>query len=368
MRIGIDAHTIGSRQTGNETYVRNLVEELSSMNRGGLEYFFYHTLPERSFDHVRWRGRLRRLRPHNPSIRIPLSFPIALLRDRIDLAHFQYVAPPWMPCPYVVTVHDISYEFHPEYFHPLERARMRALIPLSARRAAHVITISQFSKAEIIARYGIADDRITVAMEGVSDFFTKIADEGRLAETQARLGVTRPFILGVGNLQPRKNLERLVRAFARRCHRSGNRHKLVLVGQKTWGGQRVEQLIESIGVQDDVVLTGYVDDADLLALYNLADVFVYPSLYEGFGLPILEAMRCGVPVITSNVASMPEVAGDAAVLIDPYSDQDFDTALSQVLEDAALRHTLVEKGLRQAARFRWSACAEEIAKIYERAA
>ncbi|MBE7421023.1 MAG: D-inositol-3-phosphate glycosyltransferase [Rhodocyclaceae bacterium] len=363
-RIALDMHTVGLRQTGNETYIRNLAEQLSVASLP-WRLFFYHTLSADVIEASRWKGTVRRLWPHQPLFRIPLSFPLALSRDRIDLAHFQYVAPPACPCPTVVTIHDISYEFFPEYFHPLQRMRMRALIPLSARRAAHVVTISEFSKRTIVERYGVAEENITVTPLGVSAVFRPIAP-GQAEEMTRRFAIARPFILGVGNLQPRKNLERLIRAFARMTNGGDRDFDLVLVGQMAWQGHRVEAEVHRLGLDDRVRLTGYVSEEELVALYNRATVFAYPSIFEGFGLPVIEAMACGTPVLTSCASSLPEVAGSAALQVDPHDDEAISSELARLADDAALRAALSIKGREQAARFTWRATAELTARVFER--
>lgn len=365
MRVAIDVHAIGMRQTGNETYIRNLTGNLEQLGLNDLEFHYYHTLPPGAVDTGLGSAQLHRLRPHTPFLRIPLSFPAALWAHKIDLAHFQYVAPPLCPCRTIVTIHDISFEFFPEYFNPLQRARMRMLIPPSGKRANHVITISEFSRRQLIETYCLKEEKVSVTYLGVADTFRCMRlDEADAALT--RFGLAMPYILGVGNVQPRKNLTRLIRAFAYARRKRNIPHQLVLVGQMAWKGREIMAEIERLGIADAVKITGYVSDEELVALYNRADVFVYPSLYEGFGLPILEAMACGAPVVTSHAASMPEVAGDAALLVDPLSESDIATAILRLIDGPQLSATLRRKGLQQSGRFRWKAVAEQTANIYRK--
>lgn len=363
--IGIDIHTLGLRQTGNETYIRNLVAEFCLM-RLPWPLALYHTLPAAKLGGEQLCGSLRRLRPHSPLLRIPVSFPLALARDRVRLAHFQYVAPPLCPCPTVVTVHDISFEFFPEYFHPLQRARMRLLIPLSARRAAQVITISEYSRRTLIERYGLAEDRVTVTPLGVSPSF-RVIEKDLAARATARFGIDGPFILGVGNLQPRKNLERLLRSFAALRRDTSCTHELVLVGQMAWLGHRVQEETRRLGIEAHVHQTGYVSEDELVALYNRADVFAYPSIFEGFGLPVIEAMACGTPVLTSNTSSLPEVAGDAALVVDPHDVEAIAEGLRRLVSERRLREKLTSAGFLQARQFPWRRTAEETVSVYARA-
>jgi glycosyltransferase involved in cell wall biosynthesis len=363
--IGIDVHCIGQRQTGNETYIRNLVEQFSMMPLP-WEFIFYHTLPEREFDSSRWRGALRRVRPTQSLLRIPLAFPYYLRRDAVALAHFQYVAPPLCPCPTIVTVHDISYEHFPEYFNPLQRARMRLLIPLSARRAAEVLTVSEYSRRDIIDRYGIPEERVTVTYNGVSEAFHVQSPEEALAAT-ASFKIDRPFILGVGNLQARKNLLRLIRAYARLRDSGDCDHDLFLVGQAAWKGHQIQSEVVRLGITQFVRRTGYVSEEQLIGLYNRAELFVYPSTFEGFGLPVIEAMACGTPVLTSNTSALPEIAGDAAVTVNPYDEDAIGDGLRRLLKDDALRSRLRVAGLLRARDFSWRAVAERTAQAYARA-
>jgi glycosyltransferase involved in cell wall biosynthesis len=363
MRLGLDIHQIGARQTGNETYLRNLLEQFSALSEPH-DLRLYHTGSVTSPDPA-WRGVLRQIKPHTPFLRIPFSFPAALWTDKVDLAHFQYVAPPVCPCPTVVTVHDISYEFLPQFFRTAERLRMKALIPPSARRAREVLTVSEYSRRQLIEHYRLSPDKVTATLLGVSPRFRVIADEGWLDAQLARFDLRTPYLLGVGNLQPRKNLPRLIRAFAR-LKAKGLPHQLVLVGQAAFRGHEVEAEIASRGLQNDVLLTGYVTEDELIALYNRATAFSYPSLYEGFGLPVIEAMACGVPVVTSNVSSIPEVAGDAAVLIDPQSEDELYCALMDVLSDPDRQRSMREKGLNRVPLFDWRKTAQQTLDIYRR--
>ena len=361
MKIGIDIHTVGARQTGNETYIRNVIEHMVCDH----ELHFYHTNADRE-SLPQWSGQYHRIKPHNPLVRIPLSFPLALKRDNIDVAHFQYVAPPVTHCPTVVMVHDISYEFFPEFFNPLSRKRMQWLIPYSARNCAHVLTVSEYSRQQIIRTYGIAEDKVTVTYNGVNAAFRPIDDTASLAQTLQRFAIDSPYILAVGNLQPRKNIERLVRIFCQLKRQDRIAQKLVLVGKVDYRGHAIEQQIQDSGLQDDIITTGYVSDDELIALYNQDDFFVYPSYYEGFGLPVIEAMACATPVITSDVASIPEVGGDAALYIQPDSDDDLRTSMITLADSQQQRQQLIAKGLRQAQKFSWETTARQTLDILER--
>jgi len=361
--VAIDAHHLGHRQTGNETYVRNLVEHLVASPEPGVRIRALHT----GGAPAAWSAFARRVWPHAAPLRIPFALPWALWRERADVAHFTYIKPPFCPCPAVVTVHDISYEVFPEYFHPFALQRMRLMIPHAARTAAEVVTISQASKQELVERYRLDPARITVTMLAASAAF-RVIDAQVARQASARFALRERYLLAVGNLQPRKNLQRLLEAFAslRRAERIP--HQLVLVGQKGWMGQTIASEVERLGIAADVLLTGYVSEDELVALYNRAELFIYPSVYEGFGLPILEAMACGAPVITSNTTSMPEVAGEAALLIDPLSQAELQAAMVRICDDSDLRRTMREAGQQRASCFSWERMAAETMCVYRRAA
>ena len=333
IRVAFDIHTIGQHATGNETYAEGLLRAFEAEPPADVEIRFYHAggVP-------RGRGaeRYRRLWPRWPYLRIPVVTPYFLALDRIDVAHFQYIAPPLLRCATVLTVHDLSFERHPEFFSPFLAARMRLLMPYMARKATHIIAVSEATRNDLVELYGIAPGRITVIHNGHSS-------ECRVVDRD--IGLERPFVLCVGNLGSRKNQQRLVRVFARLVCERRIAHDLVLVGKPTESAEGVLSEIGSCGAGDRIHVTGFVTQTELIALYNMATISVYPSLYEGFGLPILESMACGTPVITSSVSCMPEIAGEAALLVDPGDDDALLDAVARLLESESLRSGLRAAGL-----------------------
>ena len=350
LRIGVDVHAIGARQTGNETYIRNLVDNLIELSGGNNKFILYHT---KILENMPWKERIHKVSPSHPALRIPFGFPYVLWRDKIDIAFFQYVIPPFCPCRSVVIVHDISYEFFPEFFHPLSRKRMQLLIPYSAKKSDHILTVSEFSKQQISQKYGIPESKITVTYNGVSKNFRVIDDQEYLDTALSRFDLSSPYILAVGNLQARKNIQRLVRVYASLKAQGKLNQDLVLVGQKHWKNHAIFDEIKKHNVEASVFVTGYVSDEELVALYNRADFFVYPSIYEGFGLPVIESMACGTPVITSNTSSLPEVAGTAALMIDPYDDAELAETMVMISQDQKLREHLITLGLEHIKKFDW---------------
>lgn len=364
MRIGIDAHSLGGKQGGNETYYRSLLHSIARIDSEN-EYCIYYTVKAApsTLDLESNRFQMRRLRPASPYLRIPLVFPLELGVRPVDVFHAQFIIPPFVRCRTVTTIPDIAYEHHPEFFPPYQAAWSKKLIRWSARRADRVITVSNYSKHDISQTYDIDPDKISVTYEAAGrEFYPR--DRGQAIDYVARhYRIDGPFILYVGRLQERKNLIRLLQAYS--CSRSrGIQQRLVLVGANDWMAQPIVDAISKLEIGSDVVLTGYVPAEDIPWFYSAADVFVYPSIFEGFGLPILEAMSCGIPVITSMGSSLEEVAGDAAIIVDPLNPESISSALERTLGDNTLRCELGQAGIRRSKKFNSYQTATETLAAY----
>jgi glycosyltransferase involved in cell wall biosynthesis len=227
-----------------------------------------------------------------------------------------------------------------------------------------VITGSNQTKTDLIKYFGLNADKVVVTPYGVDPCFRPITDKQRFVEVKTKYGIDNEFILYVGNLQPRKNLVRLFLAFERLKIKRKINEKLVIVGKKAWLYQDIFKTYEQLKAKEEIIFTGYVPTEEIPVLYSAARIFVYPSLYEGFGLPPLEAMACGVPVLTSLVSSLPEVVGDSALLVDPYSVEEIANGIERLLSDEKLRLSLREKGLRKASTFSWRRTAELTLAVY----
>ncbi len=277
------------------------------------------------------------------------------------------------PARRVVTICDAIPYVYPQASTALDRLVYRCWLPLAARGADAVLTISRHSKNDLEKYLKLPGSKITVTHLAAGNKF-RLLSEAEIAPALERAGVVRPYILYVGSVEPRKNLLRLLDAYQevlrwseRSAPRSAPRWRLVIVGARNyWKSSPVAEKMSQLGLQDQVTFTGYVPDEDLPALYNAASLFVFPSLYEGFGLPVLEAMACGAPVVTSNTSSLPEVAGDAALLVDPYDVQAIAAAMRRVLEDPALAEELRQKGLTRAKLFTWEKTARQTIAVYEK--
>ncbi len=370
VRIAIDAHMIGQRETGNERYTLNLIAALAQVDDKN-HYLLLVTDPAPLQRAVSLPSHFEivSVRPAANVPRLAWGIPRICWQRGAGVLHVSYTAPPLLPCPTVVTVHDISYEFFPQFFSRRDRLLLSLAVPLSCRRAARVIAVSEWTRRDVVQRYGIAADKICVVYEAADErFLAPVADED-VARVRARYAAGRRYILAVGNLQPRKNLGRLVDAFAALVATGSVEQDLALLiaGQAHWRGSELFEAVRARGLQERVWFPGYVPEEDLPALYRGAEVFVHPALYEGFGLPPLEAMACSTPVVCSNAASLPEVVGNAALLFDPQDTDELARALGKLLGDPEQRRALALAGRARAARFSWERAARETLRVYQEA-
>jgi glycosyltransferase involved in cell wall biosynthesis len=359
---GIDAHVVGRRKTGNETYVVNLANALA--RRPDVRPLAYLDAG------VAWPGpggpETRQLSWRSSFLRIPIELPARARRDGCDLLHVQYVAPPIARLPIVTAIHDVSFEDVPRLFPHRTELRLKLTVRQAARRSRVVITISEFTRGRIAHHYHLDPDRIVVTPLGVGDQWRALPRDEALA-CLAGLSLPASFVLAVGNLHPRKNIPRLVRAIAAARRAGAGDLHLVLAGQPWWRTGEIDRTIEQTAAGDWVHFLGYVDDPSLVALYSCADVVAYPSLYEGFGLPVLEALACGAVVVASSTTAIPEVAGEAALLVDPEDEAAMAEAIATATTDKPTRARLRRAAPLQTARFTWDRCAELTASAYRTA-
>lgn len=366
MRIGLELAAVPGERTGVGHYAARLAEALLRSPTHEFILYSHRSLEEDGLDFsgaTRAEGGIWKRR-------IPwthLDLPRLIRRTSPDLCHFTTpLAPLWPPRPYVITVHDASALLYPRY-HPLRRRLLvDPLLPLSARRAAAVITVSHAARRDLIRMLDLPPTKVHVVYNAPPRDFEPVTDESRLEATRRKYGLRREFLLYVGTLEPRKNLIRLVRAFAE-VRRQGQGCDLVLVGARGWLMRGFREEIQALGIGDAVRFCNYVPTQDLPVLYSLATLFVYPSLYEGFGMPVLEAMASGAPVLAANRSSLPEVCGNSALLVEP-DEESLAAGLLALLEDEKAREALRARGLRRAKQFSWDRAASETAAIYELAA
>jgi glycosyltransferase involved in cell wall biosynthesis len=285
--------------------------------------------------------------------------------DRPDLIHVQYTAPLLTRTPTVVTVHDVSFIEHPEYFTPIRRAQLRMTVARSVRKAARILTVSEFSRDAILRAYDIPPEKVSVVPNAANPAFRVIGRERAQQSIRDSLHFEAPFIFSVGDLQPRKNQIGLIAAFAKLLTEHPQlKHHLVLTGKETWFTPKVREAARDSGFASRIHFTGFVSDPVLLDLYNACDCFAFPSFYEGFGLPILEAMACGRAVACSNTSAMPEVADGAGLLFDPHRTEEITRALKDILLDSELRARMERLGLQRASTFTWKKSARATLAVY----
>jgi len=369
MKIGIDFHLAEREGTGNCTYMRNLMESLLSIDTRN-EYILYITSENYPY-HERFRAHKNAFLSYIGS-GSPLERMFRLgrqtFRDDIDILHVNYYGPPFYHGKLIMTVHDLSFEHLPDCFTTFERVKDRILIPFYIRRADRILTVSEFSKQDMVALYGAAPEKIVVGYNGVNPAFKPLSDGGEQEEAAKILsgyGINKAFILYIGRLNRRKNLHILIDSFNRIKKEGKFEHQLVIVGRRDYLPASDMEMINSSPFYQDIVFTGYLPDQHLPFAYGRADVFVYPSLFEGFGLPCLEAMACGCPVVTSNTTSLPEVVGDTGILIDPLNAEEIATAILAVLTDPARRSAMASMGLERAKMFTWKHTAEKMLEIID---
>ena len=370
MRIAIDAHSVGNQLAGNETYAVNLIEALAEVDQSN-QYTLYVTR-QSAIDRFanRWPNfNVKRTVPHTPLVRIPVTLSAELRRNPVDVLHVQYTAPPLAPCSVVATIHDLSFEHLPETFNRRSRAQLRLTVRRTARKAAQILTLSEFSRRDIVDTYRIAPDRVSVTPAAAPSHFKPIEDETELRKIREIYGIERDYILSVSSIQPRKNLIRLIEAYSclRGLRPEGKLPQLILVGKRGWLDNETFRAAQRHSANNDIAFTGYVAEKDLPALYSGATCFVYPSFFEGFGLPVLEAMQCGAPVIAGNRTSIPEVVGKAGLLFDPFDTNSLVQALTRVLDDSEYRAALRIQGLERAREFDWKQTARMTLQAYQKA-
>ena len=265
-------------------------------------------------------------------------------RDKLDLFHTNYYPIPPMHTPVVLTIHDVGFVYFPENYTKARLRFLRRVIPYSLRKAERIVAVSANTKKDLITKFGVPEAKIDVVPNPVNERFGRVVDSQRLLEVRAKYDLPKRYILYVGHLEPRKNLDRLIKAYLAVHGKQPDIPHLVILGKESFGVEAMMKDVKESDIGHKVRFTGYVDEGDLEAAYSMAEMLAFPSLFEGFGVPVLEAMACGIPVLTSNTTSLPEVAGDAALLVDPQDIDSIAEGLLELLNNESLRQRLVERG------------------------
>jgi glycosyltransferase involved in cell wall biosynthesis len=387
MRIGIDITSAVRQGAGIGRFTRELIRAYLALDLPHEHVLFAATggLPRSTTEprraYITQIAQARHLKVRICNLRVlsddwlhrlwhraRLPVPIEALIGRVDLFHEpDFVLPPTLPrTPTVLTVHDLTFIRDAESALPKLRRYLNRVVPRSVARATHILADSIATQNDLVELFGAPPEKITAIYGGVDGRFAPVRDPIRLTAVRAKYDIgPEPFILGLGTLQPRKNYQRLVQAFSELRPLTSDL-RLVIAGGKGWLYDGIFSEVKRLGLEGRVLFPGFVDDDDLPALYSAAELLAYPSLYEGFGLPVLEAMACGTPVATSNTSSLVEVGGDAALLVEPTNVAAIADAIRRILTDADLRQALVAGGFDQARRFTWEKAALQLRGVYER--
>jgi glycosyltransferase involved in cell wall biosynthesis len=364
VRIGIDARKLHDFGIG--TYIRNLLRQLARLDTQTDFVLFCRPEDRAGLSTLGENFRAVTETAGNYSIAEQLRIPMALRREGITLFHApHYVLPPLVPCRSVVTIHDCIHLMFPQYLPGRTAlAYARGSIVMAARRAARIITVSESSKRDILRFVDVPPEKIDVIYNAYDERFAVEPGEEEVIRVRERFQLHDEFVLYAGNVKPHKNLERVIQAFDLVRRRGLEQLKLVVIGDEVSKYAALRRAVHKHQLHKYVRFLGYLPEETLAVMYRLAAVFVFPSLYEGFGLPPLEAMVSGTPVVTSNVSSLPEVAGDAAVLVDPYDPHAIADGMYTVLTDERVRRELRRKGLDRARQFSWESAVRRVRDIY----
>lgn len=364
MRVALELQPCCGKRSGIGVYTYELAKRLEARDGLAFEGNLFNFL-RRNDNSVSLEGiciplRECRLFPYGVYRRIWHVLPIPYQRlfpGSADLSvFFNYIVPPHISGKVITTIHDMTYLRFPETVEAKNLRRLRKGMSYSIKRSDHILTVSEFSKREIIELLGVPEEKISVVPNAAP-----MPQKGmEFASCAQKFGITGPYLFYVGNIEPRKNLARLIGAYAQLKREKGIPHQLVLAGGKGWGNEEIHQTASGV---EGVLFTGYLTEAEKATLYQNAEAFVFPSLYEGFGIPPLEAMSYGCPVVCANAASLPEVVGDAAELVDPLSEVDIARGIWRVLSDRERAAELVRRGYKQIKEYTWDASAEKLRQV-----
>ena len=386
--IGLNAHLLNLsgnyRSAGISWYIYHLIQNLALLPDFDYTAFLSDRRAPEHFAQTRIALAQSRLPTHKPLVRIAWEQfiqPFALRQHRIELLHaMAFAGPMAINIPWVVTIYDLSFVHYPQLFNVANRTYLTWAVRNAVNRANRITVISESTKRDLVKVFGASPDKIHVVYCGSDPAFKPIhviarseatkqsppnnSETASLTNASRSIAKTTPFILHVGTIEPRKNHVRLVRAFAKAKREYKLPHKLVLIGARGWMYEQVDAVIEQENMKNEIIFAGYVPQNELPLWHRSADLFVYPSLYEGFGLPALEAMASGTPVITSNASSLPEVVGDAAIQVAPEDENAIAQAIGYVLTTPGLREQMSLRGIEQATKFSWARAARETVAVY----
>jgi Glycosyltransferase len=370
MKIGINAQILTDQRTGVTRYARNVIRLLPKIG-DTHEFFIFGNSQTIKHDENNVVVVPPNMWVNSSSKRIiweQTILPRLAKKYKIDLLFYpDHTASLWSKgVKQLITIHDLAPFAMQHTFSKMRMSYKQYAIKRSVHVVDAIISNSFFTKAEALRYFPDIKNKISVVHWGLENSIERVTNRTLKTEIQKRYSIRTPFLLSVGRLETRKNFVRLIKAFAKGRHKYGWKHTLVLVGEPAYGYYEIESVIKEEGIKDFVNITGYVKEEELTCFYSLADVFVYPSLYEGFGFPPLEAMKCGCPVVVSNVTSLPEVVGDAGILINPYKEDEMVEAIHRLIGDANMRSDLIKRGIERSKMFTWEKTVQEILSVMNR--
>ena len=373
MKIAIDLTSIPSQKTGVGKYAIALIKALGKFDDENQYWIFVKRNQAEEFDpkkknfHIILCNNILQ----SKILRIlweQFVLPVILLKKRIKLLHsIHYTTPLLFLFKRITAFHDMTFFLFPKKHTFTKRIFFQLIIPLSAKRSDRLIADSRSTKRDIQKILGVSMKKIDVVYGTVNPIYHPVENINAINGIKSQYKIKDRFILYVGTLEPRKNVVGLIRAYYKLVLEKGIKHQLVVVGKKGWGYQEIFKTAQDLNLDKKIIFTGYVPDNELVFFYNAADIFMYPSLYEGFGIPPLEALSCGTPTISSNISSMPEVVGNAGILVNPYNVQEISQKMYELLVNKKLRLSLREKGLLRAKKFSEEKMAKETIESYEKA-
>lgn len=366
MRVGIDATSLCRKHTGIEYYTLHLLKNILRIDNN-IEYIVFfrkdiHPKLKKFEDKAKFL-----ICPINNQIFCEqIWLPYIIWKEKTNLMHFPAFPPGLLIFKkHLITIFDATIWKYSGTLSWKGRFYMKPLIMLAAKRALKILTISENSKKDIVKFSRSLLNKVENTCIAINEIFKPVKNQMILEEVKKKYNLNSKFILSVCSLEPRKNLVNLLMAYkSLKKSNSKIQHKLVLVGRKAWGKNLISNKIKELKLENDVIMTGYVPEEDLVCLYNLATMFVFPSIYEGFGLPPLEAMACGTPVVSSNTSSLPEVVGNAALMINPYDDEEIANGINALIKNIKLRKKLRDLGRERVKNFSWENVAKKIINIY----
>lgn len=377
MKVSLDLEPCCNNRSGIGIYTYNIAKALTEIEQidvyGEIFSFLGRNKIDKNYSDLNIKLHICRLFPYGVYRRVWGKIPLkynTLLNSKNHIYHFfDYIVPPNIEGKVITTIHDMTYVLYPEIVEEKTMSRIKKGIEYSVNRADKIITVSESSKCDIIKYLKVPNDKIEVIYNGVEyNRFARDYNEEEKVKVKQKYSLPDNYILYMGTLEPRKNIESIVEAFKlfkEQSYLKEKDFKLVIAGKKGWMFESIFELVNKLNLQENVIFTDYVDEKDKPLIYNMAQLFVFPSIYEGFGIPVLEAMASSVPVITSNVSSLPEVAGDAAILVDPKDTLSIAKNIHDILSDENLKDELINKGHIQAQIFTWEASAEKLYEIYK---